>query len=996
MSKSTQNFKKTKLVDYCDREGNISTSKKGNNPSGKWKLTYPNGEALASNFGYFLEEVLKNGYIKSFVLDDSDEKWIRETMKLSGEEDENLSERVEELKPALKSLTDFVNHRGYKRIYIREVWITSEKPSERRRVFTEEVLEIISILLKKQNSRMEDLLQKYRQQWKRENAYHSINMETFNSVLEEFNVNKELITVVPDPIYEMSKSNMLEYGKQTERRLSPYGEWLLDSSHAIFLIFRSVVWAINWKYGDRCTVHDNCHRGMKKAIIEVMRQYLNNPQGGLIPITAIDKTIEWIENQCGFTFLAHGTCFGIDYAIAIDMTPHSQSLSYEQVYQFIMQFYALPNYQSYVSSPNQNSPDFTTAYIPVWMTRVLLLAGWTEQFFDKESVEVANLILGLISKKVPVSARNGVISFLRSVQASICGLTYIPPPETNLLLNPTTNREEPASEPHQKMLRKAQERAEKLRKRKELSKRNKVKNPSSTNVAEPIRETGEELRLSDEFFGSSLLENQEYPEPKLTITRRTNTDNRVTVTHGPMTLVPLPYHKEREFGNVPNVFSLQDDTEAKEVLETGNSENSSTEKFVKEEATMKDEVDQILDVDEDPNAIDELKKEEQEDVTATEDKEELEPKDVKTLEKEVERLKETAGEDAQRANESESQLKEMVVEQELLKKSLEDAKKVIEEKESESKKFKEEKRKLVVLLDEKTKKVAIMENQIIDYEEVVKAMGVSAEHTKKAKEDLSLKLITVKEERDANIKALEEEKLILKDLLEEKSRKVDDVEKKMKLKDTEMNQMRSELKDLKGQKKQSEDQEKWRQKKNGIIDRLKSEADKFKLEVFKKEKGIVRLNNELSKSKETNKSLDMELSRLKEEAWKLQTANRRLLISEKGEEIVRLTNELSEAAEANERLVIEMSRLEEEMRKMKSVKKEKNESVQSELLKKNEELQTANRRLSILNEEQELRVQNLLDRLAKAPSPAVSTREEKPEKKSRKNQSNPEEFPALR
>ncbi|PIC41838.1 hypothetical protein B9Z55_009120 [Caenorhabditis nigoni] len=191
MSKCTQNFKETTLVDYCDREGNISTSKKGTNPNGTCKITYSNGEELSSNFGYFLEEQLETHSIKFFVLDDSDEKWIRETMKLSEEDGES--------KPFLKSLTDFVKYRENKRIYIREVWITSGNPSERRRVFTEEVLEIIPIILKQQQSNIEewnDLLKKYQLEWKREHVHYSINMETFNSVLEEFNINKALITVI--------------------------------------------------------------------------------------------------------------------------------------------------------------------------------------------------------------------------------------------------------------------------------------------------------------------------------------------------------------------------------------------------------------------------------------------------------------------------------------------------------------------------------------------------------------------------------------------------------------------------------------------------------------------------------------------------------------------------------------------------------------------------------------------------------------------------------
>ncbi|UMM21959.1 hypothetical protein L5515_003414 [Caenorhabditis briggsae] len=454
------------------------------------------------------------------------------------------------------------------------------------------------------------------------------------------------------------------------------------------------------------------------------------------------------------------------------------------------------------------------------------------------------------------------------------------------------------------MLRKAQERAEKLRKRKEPSKSAKAKNPSPTNAITPIMETSEERGSPNVFVGASFLDNQEYPESKLTFTR-TNTDNRVTITHEPMTIVSTPEYKERKFGNVPNVFSLLYDTEAKEVLETGDLETSSTEDLAEKEAIMKrrrgSDIEEKL--DDDLDTIDDFQKE-KEDVTATEEKENLEVEDVKTLEKEVERPKEKAEglteqvfkEDAQRAKDSENQLKEMIVEQALLKKRLDDAKNIIEEKESEIKIFKEKFTILADQLEEKKKFIAILE---------------------KEKNTLSLKLMNVEVERDSDIKEMEEEKQELKDLLDEKARKVDDVENKMKLKDSEMNQMRLELKELKGLKKQLEDQEKWRHKKNTVIERLK-----------------------------------------------LQAANRRLSISEKGEEFVRLTNELSKSAEANESLVMEMSRLEEEMRKMKSEKKEKHESVQDELLRKNEEHQTANRRLSILNEKQERRVQNLLDRLA--------------------------------
>ncbi|UMM24947.1 hypothetical protein L5515_004941 [Caenorhabditis briggsae] len=414
-----------------------------------------------------------------------------------------------------------------------------------------------------------DLLQKYRQECMRDYVHYSINMETLNSVLEEFKIKKGLITIVSDPIYEMSKEDMLEY---------------------------------------------------------VMRQYVNTPEGGLVPITCIDKTIEWLENQCYWTLGSRGTCLDGRTSIVIDITPNFQSLYYH-VYQQAMYFYGLSNYHSSVRFSNEVSPDWATAVIPAWLTRVLLLIGWTEQFFGNEYVDLANVILRLILKKMPAEARNGSVSLLKSVQASIAGL-------------------------------------------------NNFKKPS-TNVAGLIRETSEEHPPADELFGASFLHSQEYPESKLTITR-TNIDNLAKITHEPMTLMPTPYDKEREFGNAPNVFFLLDKTETKGVmtedeqpklnvdedLKTINEfqkeeqeivELEEKDELIKEEPIiMAEDDDKTLKVDDNPNTIDKFRKEE-EVVFAMKEKDDLESEYVKALKKEVERPKEKA----RRVDEMEKELTEI-------------------------------------------------------------------------------------------------------------------------------------------------------------------------------------------------------------------------------------------------------------------------------------------------------------------------------------------------
>ncbi|CAO4368884.1 unnamed protein product [Caenorhabditis nigoni] len=907
MSISTPSFKETKLVDYCDRrDGIVTTDKQGNVPNEKWKLTYSNGEVLSSNFGFFPYEKLKKGSIKFFVLDDSDKKWICETMKMSGEEGEFL-----------KSLTDFVKHRESKRIYIREVCITPEKPSERRRVFTEEVLEIIPIILKQQGSLTEEsggLLRKYQHEWKKENFHNSVNMETFNSVLEEFDINKGLITIVPDPIYEMSEEDMLEFGSETVMRLSPEGVWLLDSSHAMFSIFQSVVWGVNWKSGDKCRAHENCKRETKRMIIEVMRQYKNIPDGGLIPIARIDTSIDWLRNQCYWTLGSKGICLDVTTSIAIDTRPHSDSLYYH-VYQRAVSFYGLPNYDS-VFFTEDTSSDSHTDLISVWMTRVMLLSGWAHQFFDKESVDLASVILGLIFKKAPVDSKDGIVFLLKSVQSVIAGLKCTNLSDIERLLRCTAKREGPDSESHQKMLRKALERAEKLRKRKELSKPGKVKNPSSTHVVRPITET-----VEAEFFEASFLEKLEYMEPKLKITKR-DVKNRYSFEPIAPYVKCLPNYKEKEFGNVLNVFSMKDNSEDDESLEALDKE--------KEDAFMK----------EDEDTIDELEK--QEEFVEFEERKELESEDVKALKKEVERLK-TLEEKAQRVDELEEQIREigrtqvelieekakrveelerelkgMVLEGDVLNERLVNAKKLIDGKDLEIKVVDEKIATLESLLDGKTELTAIMEQQIINYKDIVNDITDKAKDREKENRKLSLKLMTVEQKRDLDIKKMEEEKKVLEDLLDERTRRADDVEKKMKLRESEMNEMRSELSRM---KKQSQDQEKWRRKKNTAIEQLKSEMENSKSRMSEKETEIVILN-------ETNESLVFQLSRLEEET--------------------------------------RMSKIEEQERSAMT-------------LKANEQLQTTVKHLSMQNEDQQKTIQNLYGRLAMVPSPPVSTQEEKPE-----------------
>ncbi|PIC41817.1 hypothetical protein B9Z55_009105 [Caenorhabditis nigoni] len=688
---STPSFKEPNLVDYCDRgDGIVTTSKKGTDPNGKWKLTFPNGEVLSSNFGYFLEEELEKGSIKFFVLDDSDEKWIQETMKLSGEE--------EELKPVLKSLTDFVKHRGYKRIYIREVCMSSEKPSERRRVFTNELLEIIVIILKQQDSlteELDDLLFKCRMEWKREHVHYSINMETFNSVLEEFNINKGLITIVPDPVYEMSIQDMFRFERQIAMRLSPDGKCLLDSSHAIFYLFLSLVSGVNWQKNE-CKAEEKCKRELKEVVIQEMKQYQKHPEGALLPIDGIKETIKWLRNR----------------HTAVEFSDNHSSV------------YLLKA----TTSPSQDV-DIATATV-----QISQLATWIQTFFGNEFVGLANVVTRLMMTKVPVESRNKYLSYLINLNAYISEMNEM--------------------QPHQKMLRKAQERNEKLRKRKEQVKRKKVKNPSSTKVVGPIRETSED---PVEEYAEPFLDEQEYPESKLKITK--------TEAHKPYQICQRP-------------FSLVDNPD-------------STEELVKEEMN---EDDSNTEGNEDRMTLEEV-------VERAKEK-------AGGYDKWEEGLKDIANQIQLKS--VEEKMKRSNTTEDKLNKILDDMKDVINEQSSTIENMTEENSKLMDLLDEKMKKEAKLGNKLKSVEvqvERLKNVERVADKMKKEKKEITSRLRDLKEENrglKSSLDEMENERK-LKDLemneirleLRRMKNQTQNLEKLLNEKNTAIEQLKSEVKNSK-------------------------------------------------------------------------------------------------------------------------------------------------------------------------------------------------------
>ncbi|CAI2333170.1 unnamed protein product [Caenorhabditis sp. 36 PRJEB53466] len=99
----------------------------------------------------------------------------------------------------LENLTNFSNWLYKSQLYLRTVFFESEP--ECLRVFAEEALEMLPILLKRQQKYIRRPLKKieeYRRKWAAEAGYYTISLDELEECLEALDINKRELTLVPD------------------------------------------------------------------------------------------------------------------------------------------------------------------------------------------------------------------------------------------------------------------------------------------------------------------------------------------------------------------------------------------------------------------------------------------------------------------------------------------------------------------------------------------------------------------------------------------------------------------------------------------------------------------------------------------------------------------------------------------------------------------------------------------------------------------------------
>ncbi|PIC41755.1 hypothetical protein B9Z55_009056 [Caenorhabditis nigoni] len=343
-----------------------------------YEAKLPDGTELTNSYNRFfnMEQIRKNN-IKYFIYDQQDLVYFAENSK-------NLKPR--RLRDECRySLDAFQTFHPEKKLYIRTIPSMRLKREESRRVFAEEVLDLIPVVLRQQNtpiSENDDRLAKYRMKWDTNNeaSESTISLTEFWYILEEFDIDKTRITIIPDPVYELALRKMIkDLRMPTLNVIGPHGEQMMRFEQAVFHTFEVVFCNQNWRM-DLCKTHGNCLTELKDRIIGFMKTYSQMDEGTYVTVEHVESVIQELKNHCSFQLQSKtpGPLVELQKRKCRDLIRKEEFISN------CLKF-GLTRFMSTMQYPD--------SLTEVFNVRVYYLTAWNDEYFGCEMLDLYDVIL---------------------------------------------------------------------------------------------------------------------------------------------------------------------------------------------------------------------------------------------------------------------------------------------------------------------------------------------------------------------------------------------------------------------------------------------------------------------------------------------------------------------------------------------------------------------------------------------------------------------------
>ncbi|CAO4383041.1 unnamed protein product [Caenorhabditis nigoni] len=385
---------KTQLKVYSGDNSKISFN--GSNPLATFQVRTLDGRVLQSNFGNYWDSFMAMTNKKYFLIDHEDVHKITRATRNAVSPEEVKTVWVKNM----SSMTKFTE-KFSKQLYIRLLPPPAGKSDQLCRVFTQEVLEVLCILLRKEtpilSENTKEQLHALNDDWSSKTAeYHTtIDIEQLEKVLDEFGINKSFIVLVQDPVLVITEYIYFQNGGHIVT-YSPSMGIVADKFKSLNYMFMKLVLGINW----RMTACSNKEYSLnvKNKIVELMKSVENMDEHCYLSSDALIVNVAKVLTM----LLAIQPNPGNPHCYLFkQFPPHLQFKIWN--YEQIVKLYDLPKYQNFMSSSIDK-------FMPVWMARFFVTVGWLEQFLCESSDKVhqikmiENLLL-FVPKSEHVAAR---------------------------------------------------------------------------------------------------------------------------------------------------------------------------------------------------------------------------------------------------------------------------------------------------------------------------------------------------------------------------------------------------------------------------------------------------------------------------------------------------------------------------------------------------------------------------------------------------------------
>ncbi|PIC31811.1 hypothetical protein B9Z55_012378 [Caenorhabditis nigoni] len=263
-----------------------------------------------------------------------------------------------------------------KKFYLRHLPVLRSMTDKEPRFFLEEVVEIVSLLLKR-SSNSKEVISACPSD---EIVPKTITLKEVEKIFEDCDLDKRMIMVTPDTEYSLHNDCRLGYIEQLyfmDRREKPF----VYPALAIYKIFNECVLGLNWTT-NTCTQHVNCNENRRKKVIELMNKYTGSSMN-LIPLETVDMEIGKLKSEECF--------FGQQIISSRKWNNLLKGFMNHEIFSINLYKTGIDNFHL-----PTNGPLAEMHSAPIQGMRLSLLVGWIIQFIgpiDKDNELLANVLV---------------------------------------------------------------------------------------------------------------------------------------------------------------------------------------------------------------------------------------------------------------------------------------------------------------------------------------------------------------------------------------------------------------------------------------------------------------------------------------------------------------------------------------------------------------------------------------------------------------------------